>query len=146
MNQSICYFLVLSSKTAFFKLDDLFPECKLYQEQAPMTEPLICLASDSCPVNHNCMETLVRRLKMIFGEITPQADLILLYFRKRNVPGLGAGVFWKDFREPRVITMNPLAWARVKTRGDAFQFLPGETFFLSGQAPPPEEAADKHAL
>jgi hypothetical protein len=138
MNQPI-YFLVLNQKTAMFKLEDLFPECSLYREQSPRAEPLVCLAEDNaCTVGHNCMESLVRRLKLVFEELLPQAQLILLYFRKRNVPGLGAGVFWRDFREPRVFTVNPRAWERVKRRGVVFQFVPGESFFLTGKAPEPE--------
>lgn len=146
MSQPIFYFLVLSSKTAMFKLDDLFPECRLYREKAPQAEPLICIRDDSCPVNHGCMASLVRRIKMLFEEIVPQAELIILYFRKRNVPGLGAGVFWKDFREPRVITVNQQAWERVKFRGTTFQFLPSESFFLSGRGPEPEALTSPDGL
>jgi len=138
MTQPIFYFLVLSTKTAMFKLNDLFPECQLYREKSPQVEPLVCLRDDSCPVNHSCMLHLVNRLKVLFHEIVPQAELILLYFRKRNTEGLGAGVFWKDFREPRVFTVNPKAWERVKIRGATYQFLPSESFFLTGRAPSPE--------
>lgn len=147
VQQSIQYFLVLSSKTAFFKLDNIFPECALYRDQSPRIEPLICLAEDmACTVGHACMDTAVRRLKMLFSEIVPTAELILLYYRKRCVPGIGAGVFWKDFREPRIITVNPKSWERVKFRGVAFQFSPSESFFLSGQSEKPQESQEKQAL
>lgn len=134
----IMYFLLMARRTAFFKLQDLFPECFLYREQSPQAEPLLCLREDSCPGNHNCMETLAKRLKIMF-DLLSHADLILLYYKKRNIPGMGAGVFWKDFRDPRTITMNPKAWARLKLRGKVLQFQPDESFFLSGRSPDPEE-------
>ena len=135
------YFLTLNRKTALFKLEDLFPECFLYREPSPRVEPLVCLAEDlACTAGHSCMGTLVQRLKVLFGELLPDTQLILLYFKKRNVPGMGAGVFWRDFREPRVFTVNLTAWERVKRRGAVFQFTPGESFFLTGQAADPTSA------
>ena len=135
----LIYFIQLSSKTAFWKLDDLFPECALFREQSPRIEPLVCIREDACHVGHNCMEILAHRLQALFTEVMPQyVNLILLYYKKRNVEGIGAGVFWRDFRTPRVITMNPGGWKRVKLRGEVFRFTPGETFFLSGRAAPPE--------
>jgi hypothetical protein len=104
-------------------------------------EPLVCLAEDlACTTGHGCMEALVKRLKMLFEEFRPEPKLILLYYRKRNVPGLGAGVFWPNFREPRTITINPTAWERLKKRAAVYQFLPSEGFFLTGQAPEPTPA------
>jgi hypothetical protein len=147
MDNSIFYFLVLSEKTAFFRLNDLFPECSLYREPSPQIEPLVCLAEDaSCLVGRNCMEHLVKRIKVLFEEIVPTANLMVVYFRKRNKPGLGAGIFWRDFREPRVITMNPRAWERIKLRGGAFQFMPSREFFLTGNAEKSSEIDDKQVL
>lgn len=137
--KELMYFIQLSSKTSFWKLDDIFPECTICREPSPLVEPLVCIREDACHVGHNCMDTLARRLHALFEEVVPQyVNLILLYFKKRNVKGIGAGVFWRDFRTPRVITMNPGGWARVKIRGEIFKFTPGESFFLSGRAAPPE--------
>lgn len=130
------YFLLMSQKTAFFKLDDIFPECGLYREQHPMIEPMVCLAETAaCTVGKNCMETLAKRLKVLYEEVLTDVDLILLYYRKRNLPGIGAAVFWRSFEEPRIITVNPTSWARIKNRGAVYQFTPGPSFFLTGRAP-----------
>jgi len=127
------YFVVLSSKSAFFKFNDVFPECSLYQENTPRLEPLVCLRENVCHVGHGCMDTLVKRVQALFGELLPSVSVLVLYFRKRNLPGYGAGIFWRDLREPRVIIMNSYAWERVKIRGKVFQFTPNESFYLSGR-------------
>jgi hypothetical protein len=137
---SILYFVVFSSKTAFFKLENIFPECFLYREQSPQIEPLICLREEnSCTVGKNCMDVLAKRLYVLFGEVCLNADLIILYYKKRNILGLGAGVFDRQFQNPQTITMNPSAWNLVKSRGTIYQFDPSQDFFLSGIAPPPEK-------
>lgn len=129
------YFLLMSRKTALFKFNDLFPECALYIEKHPQIEPTMCLRETAaCTVGHNCMETLAKRIKVLFEEVLDGVDLLILYFKKRNMPGMGAAVFWRDFREPRVITMNQGAWNKIKERGWVYQFTPGSSFFLSGQA------------
>jgi len=88
------------------------------------------------------MNLLATRLHVLFTEVCTQADLILLYFAKRNYKGMGAGVFDRAFANPRVITMNPSAWNIVKARGSIYQFDPSQDFFMSGHAPPPEEVTD----
>lgn len=136
----IMYFVVFSSKTSFFKLQDIFPECFFYRDQSPQIEPLICLREpNSCTVGKNCMDVLARRLHVLFEEVCLDADMIVLYYRKRNIEGLGAGVFDRAWENPRTITMNPSAWNMVKSRGNIYQFDPTQDFFLSGTAPPPEK-------
>jgi len=137
---SIMYFVVFSSKTAFFRLKDIFPECSLYIEDHPQIEPLVCLREDNaCTVGHNCMGTLVRRLYVLFNEVCKEADVILLYYKLRNSNSLQAGVFDRELRFPRSVTMNPSAWELVKTRGIIYQFDPSSDFFLSGASAPPEK-------
>jgi hypothetical protein len=141
---SILYFVVFSSKTAFFRLKDIYPECILYSEQSPQIEPLVCLQEEnSCHVGNNCMEVLAKRLHVLFEEVCLTSDMIMLYFKKRNVGGLGAGVFDREFQNPQIITMNPHGWNLVKNRGNIYQFDPSQDFFLSGSAPPPEEVEEK---
>ncbi len=141
-NAPVTYFLVMGQKTAFFRLKDIFPECFLYREKSPMTEPLVCLRENACHVGHGCMDTLIKRLKMLF-DLLPQAQLIYLYYAKRNIPGMGAGIFWRGFKEFKVITMNQGGWKRLKLRGDVMQFHPDPSFFLSADSrigPDPEAA------
>jgi hypothetical protein len=141
------YFLLISQRSAFFKFNDLFPECALYREAAPRVEPLICLLQNgACHVGHNCMDTLAKRVSMIFNEVLPSIDLMVLYYRKRNLPGMGAGIFWRDFREPRVITVNPRSWERLKQRGQTFEFSPDSSFFLTGRSATPQLTAATPSL
>jgi len=139
---SIMYFVIFSTKTAFFKLESIFPECFLFREHAEQIDPLKCLLEDnSCHVGRNCMETLAKRVHVLFEEVLPSVDVIVLYFKKRGSQSYGAGLFWRDMREPRTITMNPYAWTRVKTRGAVYQFAPNPSFFLSGRSAPPAPAS-----
>ena len=142
------YFVVFSSKTAFFKLQDILPECFLYREQSPQLEPLICLQEDNaCHVGKNCMETLVRRLKVMFDSVVPMAKLAILYYPKRGKQGIGAGVFFRNLQDFRVITVNPSAWSQVKRKGSIYQFSPHKEFFLTGKAAPAEKTdQDKKIL
>lgn len=132
------YFVLFCGKTAFFKLQDLFPECFLHREKVPLAEPMTCILNDSCPVNHNCMETLAKRIFVMFEEVLPAAKMIVLYYKKRNIPGLGGTIFWRSMKEPRVITMNPFAWNRVKQRGEVYEFTPSPSFFLTGNTKSPK--------
>lgn len=144
---SVMYFVVFSTKTAFFKLQDIFPECFFYREQSPQIDPLLCLQEDhACHVGHNCMEVIAKRIHTMFEEVVKGVNVIVLYYRKQTSKGYGAALFWRDMREPRVITMNPFAWSRVKNRGTIYQFAPSSSFYMSGQAPPPEPTSESAGL
>jgi hypothetical protein len=88
------------------------------------------------------MDTLVKRLHVLFEEVLTDTEMVILYYKKRNVPGMGAGVFWRDLENFRIITMNPTGWEMIKNRGMVYQFDPSPQFFLSGKAAPPKETVD----
>jgi hypothetical protein len=136
------YFVSLNKKTIFFKLQDIFPECFVHRERVPNVDPMLCLQGE-CPVNHNCMETLAKRIFVLFKEILPAAQLIVLYYKKRIVEGMGGSLFWRDMREPRNISINPWGWESAKKRSLIYKFEPGPYFYLTGSAPPPEEISDE---
>lgn len=143
----IAYFVIFSTKTAFWKMQDIFPECFLYREHTPQIDPLKCLLEDNaCHVNHNCMEVLAKRINVLFQEVLPSVNVIVLYFKRRGSQRYGAGLFWRDMREPRVIPINLSAWNYIKQRGNIFTFSPNSSFFLSGQAASPEPTKDVSAL
>ena len=143
----IMYFVVFSTKTVFFKFQDIFPECFLHREGYQQIEPLQCLQDDgACHVNHNCMEILSKRVHVLFQEVLPTVEVMILYFRKLNGQQYGAGLFWRDMREPRVITMNASAWTYAKHRGRVYAFSPNSSFFLTGRAAPPEVTTESSGL
>jgi hypothetical protein len=140
------YFLTFCDKTSFFKLQDIYPECFFNREKSPQVEPMMCVQNDSCPVNHNCMEILAKRTYVLFQEVLPEVQLIVLYYRKRNISGIGATLFWRDMTEPRNITVNPYGWSVIKSRGTIYEFSPGPNFFLTGRVKEPEVTTEESAV
>lgn len=73
------------------------------------------------------MYTLAKKVKYIF-DVFPNANLLILYFRYQDQPKKHrAGVFWRDMREPRFITFNEYAWAKVKSIGTVYEWELPET-------------------
>jgi hypothetical protein len=122
------YILEVQKKTLFIKLKDLFPECEFQIKDVEQLYPLFCL-SGPCHRNANCMGKLAVRVNYVF-EKWPEADLLMLYFSYRDRPGSQrAGIFWRDMREPRYITMNRTGWEKFKTMGVIYEWhLPNELF------------------
>lgn len=111
----------------FTKFDNVYPECKKLIRGQNKLYPLICLR-DTCHMNNACMETLAMRINLIFDAF-PSAEVLLLYFKYQDTKSLRSGVFWRDMREPRLITINPFSWQTCKDRGDVFEWnLPAEAF------------------
>lgn len=132
------FFLTFCEQTAFFKLEDIFPEC-FFHRKDNQVEPMFCMQGN-CPVNKNCMQALSQRVYVLFEEVLPRADLLILYYRKRNLPhSIGGTLFWRDMREPRNITINPYGWTNIKRRGQVYQFHPPVSFFITGRAEMPQE-------
>jgi hypothetical protein len=119
--------------TIFLKLNSLYPECEFLINDLQHLAPLHCLQAEFCPRNQNCMENLVARIRYLFDTF-PDAQAVLLYFRYRDRPGSHrAGVFWRDMREPRLITFNRAAWEKCKQIGTVLAWrLPDELFLQSG--------------
>ena len=129
------YCLVVKSEkktrgTLFAKLDDVFPECGLLIKESDRMERFQCFI-DSCHVSANCMERLVRRVKPMFDTF-PTVDLIYLHYRRRSDNRMRAGLFWRDVREPRLLSVNTYAWERMKTYGQVFIYEPPPGFYGIG--------------
>lgn len=115
--------------TLFAKLQDVYPECLYLIRGEPKLFPLLCLRSN-CPRNMNCMERLAKRVHFIFEKFE-KAELLLLYFRYSDMPEKQrAGVFWRDMSEPRLITMNPHGWEKMKEIGVVYEWTLPEDLFL----------------
>jgi len=121
----------------FMKLKDVFPECEFLIGDLPQLSPLYCLRKEGCPRNQNCMDKLVARVQFIFDTF-PKARTVVLYFRYRDQPGSHrGGVFWRDMREPRLITFNRAAWEKCKEIGTVLSWrLPDALFLQTGVAGP----------
>lgn len=126
--ESIYYFR-FQHKTAFVKLEYLFPECSLLIEGKDQLYPLKCLES-SCPANANCMEGLAKRVHYFFDKVTLDAELIIAYFKYPDRPqSIRAGIFHRDMENPRVATLNPWAFKKFQKEGEAYKWLPPAEFY-----------------
>lgn len=119
-------------RTAFMKLDFVYPECKVLLDRNDKLYPLQCLRT-SCPKNQACMDVLARRVKYLFDNVVPSAGLLILYYTWIDHPSkIRAGVFFPDFREPRQITCRRAMFTRYKNEGDVFAWEPTKEFYLLG--------------
>lgn len=127
--------------TLFAKMNDVFPECGILIKDATRMEQLQCFI-DSCHVGADCMTKLANRVKVLLDAF-PKTELVYLYYRRRSDNRLRAGLFWSDFREPRLISMNPGSWNRLKLHGKVFQFTPPAGFYgvVGGQVQAPVVSA-----
>ena len=140
MKQLIHYF-VFQEHSAFMPLRYAYAECSVLIEPHPRVEPLQCYQT-SCPANRNCAEITARRIHYLFEEIlSDDVEMLFLYFKMRNksflsevgkIPSLGAGVFYKDMREPRWMVMNRWGFNRVRNEGVASSWLPTDEFLFMG--------------
>lgn len=123
------YVLEVQEKTIFCKLKDVYPECEHLIMDSQQLYPLRCFRDDGCPRNSNCQEKLAHRTKFIFDNF-PNAQLLVLYFSYRDRPGsTRAGLFWRDIREPRLITLNRTGWEKMKEIGVVYEWeLPNHLF------------------
>lgn len=122
------YALVVSKKTLFIKLQDVYPECWQLILGEPQLHPLICLKGD-CHRSANCMEKLANRVKYIFDQFS-EAELLILYFKYPGYTNFMCGEFWKDMREPRFSVVNPGSWIKFKEIGEIFEWHLPDSFFL----------------
>lgn len=120
--------LEVYKKTLFIKVDWVYPECKFLIGKEPKLYPFLCL-KDHCPRNMNCMDKLAHRVKYIFDSF-PEAKLLILYFTHHDSTSRRAGVFWRDMREPRFITMNRSYWEKLKKIGIVYEWELPDSLFL----------------
>lgn len=114
------YILEVNEKTLFTKFSNVYDECSFLINDLPKAYQLMCLKTD-CPRNANCMEKLAKRVKAIFDSF-PNAQLLILYYKYRDSKSLKAGVFWREMDEPKLITMNPGAWEKMKELGVIYEW------------------------
>jgi hypothetical protein len=75
------------------------------------------------------MEILAKRVNYWFTRVEPAAEMFIAYFRYRDRPdSIRAGVFHKDLREPRTITLNVSALAKFKKEGHEKYFTPTQEY------------------
>lgn len=127
------YVLEVNKKTLFIKMKEVFPECEFLIRGEPQLYPFICLRTEQCHRGLSCMPRLEPRIRYIFDQFS-FAELLVLYFRYQDKPkSQRAGLFWKDGREPRCITMNPYAWEKFKTIGTTYEWSLPDSLFLDSE-------------
>jgi hypothetical protein len=96
-----------------------------------------------CPANKNCAEIIAHKVHYLFEEIfSDDVDQLFLYFKLRNdqgfwlkgewIPSLGAGLFYKDMREPIWLRMNRWGFNKIKADATVLTWLPTDEFLFMG--------------
>ncbi len=124
-------FFVFSSKTAFMPVRFIYPECAIMLKEHPNAKPLQCLV-DSCPISTSCMETVAKRVHMLFDTaFDSKVELCVAYYSHPSSPGSIWGIeFWRDFQEPKVSLLNRSFFGRCKRDGIIMQWTPNTEYYL----------------
>lgn len=122
----IPYFIV-NTKSLFIPFRILYGECLQLIDSQPQASPLMCMRGP-CPSNRGCMEVLAKRVNYWFQAIEPEAELMIAYFKYRNSPSLKAGIFDKALGEPRLVTLNPYGFDKMKSIGEIKHWVPTSTY------------------
>lgn len=121
------FYTVFHTKTIFIPLRYLYGECNTLIDPYPQVTPLQCLDT-SCPVDMQCMHTLVHRVDMLFNKV-PDAKMMVAYFKLPS-GRIRAGIFHSDHRAPYLRTCNPSAMKKFQKEGTTFQWFPTEDYYL----------------
>lgn len=119
-----------------------YPECGVLIEPHPRVQPIQCYRTE-CPANKNCAETMAHRIHYLFEEVfSDDVEMLFLYFKLRDdqgfwsqgewIPSLGAGLFYRDMREPRWMKLNRWGFNKVKDEGIVMRWLPTDEFLFIG--------------
>jgi hypothetical protein len=117
-----------TERSVLLPLRYVYPECSKLIEPHPQMYPLKCLRNDGCPANVGCMGILVQRVDYLFSEVMPEAEMLIAYFTYGDTKSLRGAVFYRDLREPRLITMNPSGFRRLQTIGTVGTWVPTDTY------------------
>ncbi len=130
-NVPLSYFVV-NGKTLFIPLRYVYPECSKLIAQQPQMYPLRCLQDNGCSANMSCMDFLVPRVNYIFNEVNSAAEMMIAYYKyNRQNPGedenreaLMGAIFYKDLREPYLMTLNPSGFRKMQRDGEVQTWVP----------------------
>lgn len=127
-------FFVFQRKNLFIPLRFVYGECFPLIADRPQLSPLQCLQT-TCPVNAGCMDILAKRVNYLFTQVVPAAELLIAYFKYPDRPNsVRAGIFYRDLREPRVMTLNKAAFKKFQNEGIAYTWIPPDEYLLMGPA------------
>jgi hypothetical protein len=109
------------------------PECYINREEHLRIEVATCVRENgNCHVNTSCPDKIMKRIHILFEEVTlVGTQKIFLYFRKIN-NGLGSIVFDRHFDKvnPKWITLNVSWWRNFKGYSDLYSCQLKQEFFL----------------
>lgn len=128
-------YVLFSRKTILIPFRYVYPECLQLIERYDRVYPLLCLKSDQCPANKNCMSTLAHRVNYLFTELEPQAELVVAYFKYRDTNVVRAGVFDRELAEPKLMRIHPDGLKSLLPKGVTKQWFPSDTYWRSSTGP-----------
>lgn len=134
MKQPLVFF-VFQRHSLFIPLKYVYGECFNLIEKHDQLSPIHCLQNDMCPANVGCMDILVKRVNYIFTHVAPDARLLVAYFKYRDRPeSIRAGIFDRDLREPKVMTLNQSAFKKFQRESLAFTWIPTDDYLLMSKS------------
>lgn len=130
MKESVSFF-VFQEHSVFMPLKYVYPECMTLIEPHDQLSPLFCLAHDHCPANKGCMDILAKRINYLFTFVVPTGQQIIAYFKYRDRPeSIRAGIFNRDMKEPRVMTLNRSAFQKFQRESIMYTWIPNDEYLL----------------
>lgn len=131
MNKEHVAYFVVDRQTVFMPLRFIYPECVTLIEPFDQLSPLHCLQNDHCPANKGCMDILAKRIDYLFTTVIPDSQLLIAYFKYRDRPdSIRAGIFTRDMKEPKVMTLNRSAFRKFQKTGLSFTWIPSNEYLL----------------
>lgn len=124
-----CHLIILEihQKTIIAKLQDLYPECSVLIQGYDRLSLLGCF-KDTCHRDAGCLDKLAKRVKAIFDSFE-FANMLLVVFRDRDNKKIKAGVFWRNFKFPKLINVNPYGWQRITELSTQYEWAPPRELF-----------------
>jgi hypothetical protein len=122
-------YFVVNQKTIFIPFRFVYPECEKLIAPHPEMYPVKCLRENGCPANMQCMDYLVKRVNYIFEKVCPSAEMMIAYYKYRDLPNsIRGAIFHKDLREPKLMTLNPFGFRKFQRESPTFQWTPTDEY------------------
>lgn len=77
------------------------------------------------------MDILAKRVNYLFTHVVPDSQQIIAYFKYRDRPdSIRAGIFTRDMKEPKLMTLNRSAFQKFQREGVMFRWIPNDEYLL----------------
>lgn len=135
------HFFVFQKHSIFMPLRSFYPEAVLLTEQRSDVHPFACFTHPK-PSNAVLIEPVIRRAQYVFTTLLPKVQkekkslyVLYVYYKWPNFPNsIQAAVLHSDFRDPRVMILNPSAFKKFQKEGVVYAWDPPVDFTCIGSS------------